>query len=161
MSAGTVGIGVCPTSPGREASFIHLKAPVEHDQTSLHAHSPHVSLDETGPPPTRPFPFCATLPLSTRGARSVLRGRGGSGLPQRRSGPGGPATPFATSQAYAELAERAAKARTMSELDRSRPRRRWHWLRSTTTTPGAKIRTFGSAIRTPSDARGEFPTRIV
>jgi hypothetical protein len=42
MSAGTFGIEVCPTSRGREASFIHLKAPVEHGQTPLHAYPPYV-----------------------------------------------------------------------------------------------------------------------
>jgi hypothetical protein len=42
MSAGTFGFGVCPTSPGREASCIHLKAPVEHDQARLHPYCPYV-----------------------------------------------------------------------------------------------------------------------
>jgi hypothetical protein len=56
MSAGTFGIGVCPTSPGREAPFIHLKAPVEHDQARLHPYSPYV-LGRDWPPANPSIPI--------------------------------------------------------------------------------------------------------
>src|SRR5215210_871490 len=40
MAAGTFGLGLNPATHGRRAWAIHLEAPVQDDQASLHTHLP-------------------------------------------------------------------------------------------------------------------------